>query len=87
MVLDIPVDAVWLCGGEPTGCGVALRRRASTQRVKGGATRCCRHLTLVLADLTLRCTPLAHIHHSAFSGIPNAKRGVQNQKWSPTKGN
>ena len=23
----------------------------------------------------------------AFSGIPNAKRGEQNQKWSPTKGN
>ena len=23
----------------------------------------------------------------AFSGFPNAKRGEQNQKWSPTKGN
>ena len=23
----------------------------------------------------------------AFSGVPNAKRGEQNQKWSPTKGN
>ena len=23
----------------------------------------------------------------AFSGIPNAKRGEQNQKWSSTKGN
>ena len=23
----------------------------------------------------------------AFVGIPNAKRGEQNQKWSPTKGN
>ena len=40
------------------------------------------HVKLSFPIVTEQCyvTP-------AFSGIPNAKRGGQNQKWSPTKGN